>query len=69
MQKSAPDSLLDVRTVAARLGVSPYTVRAWLRLRRFDYVKLGRRVLVPESAVNRFIEANRVPAREGADAH
>ncbi len=56
--------LLDVNHAAERLGVSPFTVRAWLRQRRLEYVKLGRRVLVPEHAIRRFIEMNTVVARD-----
>ena len=63
MKKERPQTLLDVNSAAKRLGVSRFTIRAWLRQRRLLYVKLGRRVLVPEDAINRFIEANTVRAR------
>jgi excisionase family DNA binding protein len=56
--------MLHVNDAAARLGVSPYTVRAWLRQRRIAHVRCGRRVLVPASAVERFIAANTVEPRE-----
>ncbi len=64
MDREGPRNLLDVRAAAERLGVSPFTVRAWLRQRRLEHVKLGRRVLVPESAIRRFVERNTIPARE-----
>jgi excisionase family DNA binding protein len=57
-------AMLHVNEAAARLGVSPYTVRAWLRQRRIAHVRCGRRVLVPASAVERFIVANTVHPRE-----
>jgi len=63
MKNQRSGKLLDVNSAATRLGVSPFTVRAWLRQRRLLYVKLGRRVLVPEDAISRFIEANTVRAR------
>ena len=66
---SQPDrspKLVNVREAAARLGVSVFTLRAWLRQRRLPHVKLGRRVLVSEDAIRRFVEMNTVPAREGA---
>jgi excisionase family DNA binding protein len=44
----------NVEEAAAALGVSPHTVRAWLRQRRLPYLKLGRRVLLDPEAVERF---------------
>jgi excisionase family DNA binding protein len=64
MKNERLGKLLDVTSTAERLGVSPFTIRAWLRQRRLLYVKLGRRVLVPEDAISRFIEANTVRARD-----
>ncbi len=64
MKNDEASKLLDVNAAAKRLGVSPFTVRAWLRQRRLEHVKLGRRVLVPEKAISRFIEINTVPARD-----
>jgi len=64
MDTNGSRQLLDVTEVAERLGVSPFTIRAWLRQRRLEYVKLGRRVLVPESVIRRFVEINTVPARD-----
>jgi excisionase family DNA binding protein len=64
MNTDGSRKLLDVKGVAERLGVSPFTVRAWLRQRRLEHVKLGRRILVPESAIRRFVDMNTIPARE-----
>ena len=66
MNNDGSRKLLDVNSAAERLGVSPFTIRAWLRQRRLEYVKLGRRVLVPESAIRRFVEMHTVPAREAS---
>jgi excisionase family DNA binding protein len=52
--------------LAVRLNCSPYTARAWLRQGRLEYFRLGRIIVVTESAVVRFMEAGRVPAREDA---
>ena len=54
--------LLSIDEAAARLGVSKYTLRAWLFQRRLPHVKLGRRVLIDPCDVDRFIEASRVKA-------
>jgi excisionase family DNA binding protein len=64
MNTDGSRNLLDVKGAAERLGVSPFTVRAWLRQRRLEHVRLGRRVLIPQSAIRRFIDMNTVPARE-----
>lgn len=55
--------LLSIAVAAERLGVSHHTLRAWLRQRRLEHVRLGRRVLVSQEAVDRFIADNVVPAR------
>jgi excisionase family DNA binding protein len=56
------DQLLSVEMAALRLGLKPITVRAWIAQRRIAVVRLGRRVLVPESEVTRLIKGNLVPA-------
>jgi excisionase family DNA binding protein len=55
--------LKSVEDLERETGVSKYTWRAWLRQGRLEHVRLGRRVLVPAESVQRFIDANRVPAR------
>lgn len=64
MEPTNTTALLHVHDAAARLGVSIYTIRSWLRQRRLAYVRAGRRVLVPASEVDRFIAAHTVPARD-----
>jgi excisionase family DNA binding protein len=44
--------------VAARLGVSGWTVRSWLRTRRIPSLKIGRRVLVKLDDVEALLEAS-----------
>jgi excisionase family DNA binding protein len=55
--------LLSVGETAARFGVSPWTVRDWIAQRKLTRVKIGRRVLVPESEIERVIERGTQPAR------
>ena len=52
--------LLNVRSVAETLSVSVFTVRQWIRDGRLRVVRLGRRVLVPESEVRALIARNTV---------
>ena len=62
--KALPSRLVDIKTAAARLGVSPFTVRAWVRQRRLAHAKLGRRVLISEDALEYFVAQNTVGARD-----
>lgn len=56
----------SVGSAAARCGVSPFTMRAWLRQRRIPFFKLGRRVVLDAADVDAFLRAHRVEAREEA---
>ena len=47
-----------VDALAERLGVSPWTVRTWLRQGRVPYFKLGRRVLVRLDDVDALLARN-----------
>ncbi len=58
--------LVRLSNAAEQLGVKPATLRDWfLKRKHLDFVKAGRAVCVTEDSMNRFIEANTVPAREG----
>ncbi|MGH8695715.1 MAG: helix-turn-helix domain-containing protein [Burkholderiales bacterium] len=58
--------MVPVDAVAARLGVSGWTVRTWLRQGRVPFVKFGRRVLVKTDDVEALLAANYKPAtRQG----
>jgi excisionase family DNA binding protein len=54
--------LLSVEEAATKLGISPLTMRIWIRQRRLPFVKLGMRVLLSPQDVQHFIEANRIEA-------
>jgi excisionase family DNA binding protein len=62
MQNGKGSMKWDVERAAEELGVSPHTLRAWLRQRRLPYLKLGRRIILDPADVQRFMEANRVEA-------
>ncbi|MFJ4519739.1 excisionase family DNA-binding protein [Streptomyces sp. NPDC088810] len=65
---------LTVDQVAEALGTTVRFPRRLIEERRITYVKVGRHVRIPESAVRDFIAANtveprrRVPARRGVAA-
>jgi excisionase family DNA binding protein len=59
----AEDRNLDLRSAAARLGVSPHTLRAWsVYQRRVPFVRLGRRVLFRLADLEAFEQSSRVEA-------
>lgn len=49
------ERLLNVDQVAERLGTSPRFPRRLIEERRITFVKVGRHVRIPESAVEAFI--------------
>jgi excisionase family DNA binding protein len=50
------EPLLTVCKVAELLGISPWTVRAYLRDTKLMAVHIGRRVLIEPSELRRFVE-------------
>ena len=56
--------LLSVVEAAARMSVSRFTLRSWLRQRRLPYIRLGRRILVDPCDLDRFIQGNRIEERK-----
>lgn len=55
-----PDRLLSVAQVADRLGTTERFPRRLIAERRVMFVRVGRHVRIPESALAAFIEANTV---------
>ncbi|MEU5867128.1 helix-turn-helix domain-containing protein [Nonomuraea sp. NPDC047529] len=53
--------LLTVEEVAARLNTSPRFPRRLIDERRITFVRVGRKVRIPESALEEFIRAGVVP--------
>lgn len=51
---------------ADRLGLKLSTLRDWRLKRKYlDFVEIGRAVAVTEESLERLIQANLIPAREG----
>ena len=60
------DRYLSVDQVAELLGTTVRFPRRLIEERRITYVKVGRHVRIPESAIREYIEANTVqPRRRG----
>jgi excisionase family DNA binding protein len=51
---------IGVREAAGMLGVSPWSIRRWVRLGRLPAVKLGRRTVLELTVLNHFIATNRI---------
>jgi excisionase family DNA binding protein len=51
-----------VREAAEELGLSPATIRAWIRRRKIGYVRLGRAVRIPVTEIRRLLDQGMVPA-------
>lgn len=55
--------LITNKEFCQRLGMSEPWGRKMLQNRQINYVKIGRRVRIPESELQKFIVQNTVPAR------
>ncbi len=49
------DSLISISAAAARLAVSPFTIRRLVKSGKLRAVRVARRVLIPESEIARVI--------------
>ena len=55
----ALEKLYSVEQAAQKLGgVSPWTIQAWLSQGRLRRTKVGRRTMIAESELERFIRSN-----------
>lgn len=63
--------LRSVEDAARLLAISPWTVRAWIAQGKLFPVRIGRRVLLEESELQRFIDESRAtpPSRENGTEH
>jgi excisionase family DNA binding protein len=62
VERLVADSLLTMDQAAARMGVTVRMVRRLTSERRLAFVKVGKHVRIPTSAVEGFIAAGYVPA-------
>jgi excisionase family DNA binding protein len=51
--------LVGVEDSARLLGVSPWTIRAWVRAGKLRPIKLCRRLLLEQTELERFVESAR----------
>lgn len=55
---------VSLLAAAPILGVSPHTLRAWMRERRVPFHRCGRRIVFAVADLERFLADNRVEARD-----
>jgi len=56
--------LWNVREAGAALSISPWTVRLYIRQRKLQPVRVGRRVLLEPEECRRFLDTCKRPRRE-----
>ena len=67
------EPLHDVKSAARLLSISPWTIRSYIAEGRLTPVRIGRRVLLEESELQRFVasakrnSASEAQAAEGAE--
>jgi excisionase family DNA binding protein len=67
MTKNNRDPLLDVDEAGELLGTGPRFVRRLIAERRIRYVKVGRHVRIPESALIDYVATNTIePVTRGS---
>jgi excisionase family DNA binding protein len=52
---------LSIDAVALRFGVSPWTVRTWIRMGRVPHYKVGRRVLISAADIEKLLAQSYKP--------
>jgi hypothetical protein len=49
------EKLMDVNAVGECLGISPFTVRLYIKQKKLNPIRIGRRVLVEPAEIERFL--------------
>lgn len=57
---------LSLMEAAPLMGVSPHTLRAWVRRRKVPFYRCGRRIVFSQTDLDLFLEGCRVPPAEHA---
>lgn len=60
MVSSSLEDKVPIRSAAPLLGVSPHTLRAWIRNRRFPFFRCGRRIVCSRQDIEQYLAAHRV---------
>lgn len=68
MAKIKGEKLNTIRETAQRWGQAEVTIRTRIARGQIGIVRLGRSIRIPESEIERIIEAGFIPARSEGDA-
>ena len=60
--------LISIREAAAAIGLSPWTVRQYIRRGKIRGVKIGRRVLIEPGELERLVQSGRMEAEEALES-
>ncbi len=60
------EPLLPIEKAAETLGISPWTVRSYVKAGKLACVRIGRRVLIEAAELRRFIEESKQARTEQA---
>jgi excisionase family DNA binding protein len=60
MEISTREERYNVNAAASRLGLSHWTVRSWCRSGRLEHYKLGSKIFIAASEINRVIDQSKV---------
>lgn len=63
--KNQPTRPITVAQAASALGLSVYTIRAWISQRKISHLKLGRAVRVLPAEIERLLNISVVTAKNG----
>lgn len=55
-------TVLTLEEAARRLSLSPWTLRGWVNRKKIGYVRIGRRIALPEAEVERLLREGYHPA-------
>ena len=55
------EALVPIDKAAELLGISPWTVRKYIRSKKVETVRIGRRVLIEQAEIRRIVEQGRSP--------
>ncbi len=67
MPQNARGKLLTVSKACELYGLSPLLIYHWIRYKKFDYFKVGRKVLFWEADLLDFLEQHKVGTGEGVE--
>jgi excisionase family DNA binding protein len=62
------NQLISIPEAAQLLGITRHTINCWVSQPRITFVKVGRRKVFDLFDLQRFIESNKVAARQGQKA-